>query len=141
MNIIAILDGDGKGSMDDYVVHAFVGDECRGTGRVISGRYFITIYGDAPESVKFLLRNNRTGEVCYAGVTLTFHENVIGSMKKPYLLTLTPTGISNVIASPKGYKVYSIEGILIGDDVSAESLKQLPKGVYIINGKKMVIEK
>lgn len=47
----------------------------------------------------------------------------------------TPTGINNVLAKTIKQKVYTISGI----DVSDMDVKNLPRGVYILNGRKFVV--
>ena len=54
-------------------------------------------------------------------------------------VTLVPnptTGIANVETSlTKNYKVYNLNGVVVGTE---STFKKLPKGVYIVNGKKVV---
>lgn len=53
-------------------------------------------------------------------------------------------GISSVIdasADNENFNVYTFDGIRILDNASAEALKNLPAGFYIVNGKKKVIVK
>ena len=54
-------------------------------------------------------------------------------------VTLEPdptTGIANVETSlTKNYKVYNLNGVVVGTE---STFKKLPKGVYIVNGKKVV---
>lgn len=54
-------------------------------------------------------------------------------------VTLEPdptTGIANVKTSlTKNYKVYNLNGVVVGTE---STFKKLPKGVYIVNGKKVV---
>lgn len=48
---------------DRYSVYAFVGDECRGEGKAVNGRYFITAYGNQGEYVTLRVIDNETGEM------------------------------------------------------------------------------
>lgn len=56
------------------------------------------------------------------------------------------TGIDDVMLrkngdSPNNYvKIYSISGSLIKQGMRSETLRSLPKGIYIINGKKVIIK-
>ena len=56
-------------------------------------------------------------------------------------VTLEPdptTGIANVKTSlTKNHKVYNLNGVVVGTE---STFKKLPKGVYIVNGKKVVKE-
>ena len=47
---------------DRYTIGAFVGDECRGEGRMINGRFFVTVHGEMGEKVSFRLYDALTGE-------------------------------------------------------------------------------
>ena len=52
-----------------------------------------------------------------------------------FTFTIAPTGIEGVAAEPDSVKVYNLQGVLV-----AKSLKNLPKGVYVVNGKKMIVK-
>ena len=58
---------------------------------------------------------------------------VDADVKVNYSIIDSTTGISNVISSTELGKIYSIDGLYLGDD-----LKNLGKGIYIVNGKKIV---
>ena len=52
---------------------------------------------------------------------------------------LLPTGINEVETSPKnGFDVYTIQGIHVGH-LDPNGINALPKGIYIVNGKKTVL--
>lgn len=51
---------------------------------------------------------------------------------------ITPTGIENIVATGKTFDVYTLEGICVAKNV--KSLGLLKQGVYLVNGKKVVIE-
>lgn len=85
------------GYPDNYTIGAFVGNECRGEGKVINGRLFITVHGNQGEMVNFVARNKATNE-CF-----TVEENVVlqqnlGSIRQPIMLNLgnQTTGIDAV---------------------------------------------
>ena len=139
LNVIAALAEEE--ASDHFLVYAYVGNECRGVGQRIGNLYFITVHGDETASVRFLLRDTRTGHDHVAAETLTFHEDVIGSVKAPCLLTTTPTAVGAVtdVTDRHPHPVYSIEGIRVSEKMSSEQLERLPKGVYLINGKKLMI--
>ena len=52
------------------------------------------------------------------------------------------TGIQNasIDAMKALFNIYSIDGQIVKSNVSGSSLIGLPKGVYIINGKKVMIK-
>lgn len=140
LNVIAVLDGEGVEVSDDCQVYAFVDNECRGVGRIINGKYFITVYGDVAATVKFLVKNMRTGLEYEAEGTLTFCEDVVGSVKEPMVLTMTPTAIRRIFDDSRKYKVYSVEGVMVKDGITADKFSELPRGIYIIDGQKVIIE-
>ncbi|MBR3896119.1 MAG: hypothetical protein IKJ42_03735 [Bacteroidaceae bacterium] len=74
--------------------------------------------------------------VCYVAlhdVTGTATETAIG------LNILNPTGINTVVARQL-VDVYNLQGIRVKSQIPMERIKQeLPRGIYIINGKKMLI--
>ncbi|MGM9733163.1 MAG: Ig-like domain-containing protein [Prevotella sp.] len=140
LNVIAVLNGDGAEMPEDCQVYAFVGNECRGVGKNIGGKYFVTVYGDASATVKFLVKNIRTGQEYEAGETVTFREDVVGSVKEPMVLTMTPTAIRRIFDSSRTYKVYSAEGVMVKDGITADKFSALPRGIYIIDGHKVIIE-
>ena len=140
LNVIAVLSGDGTEVSGDCQVYAFVDNECRGVGRIINGKYFVTVYGDVAATVKFLVKNMRTGLEYEAEETLTFCEDIVGSVKEPMVLTMTPTAIRRIFDDSRKYKVYSVEGVMVKDGITADKLSELPRGVYIIDGQKVVID-
>ena len=92
MNVMAVVEFDGAEAMDDNIeVGAFVGDECRGSVRLMrveeTGRYmaFLTIHGETGEPVSFRVLDDR-GEL---EVKETMELNInamVGDLKTPYVL-------------------------------------------------------
>ena len=50
------------------------------------------------------------------------------------------TGINAIFAEDKKLRIYSVEGFLIDAQGTVETLKRLPKGIYIVNGIKYVVK-
>ena len=52
------------------------------------------------------------------------------------------SGITDVLTSSEcfDYTVYNLQGILILKTADANCIKELPTGIYIINGKKVMIK-
>ena len=92
MNVMAVVEFDGAEAMNDNIeVGAFVGDECRGSVRLMrveeTGRYmaFLTIHGETGESVSFRVLDDR-GEL---EVKETMELNInamVGDLKTPFVL-------------------------------------------------------
>ena len=92
MNVLAVVELDGAEAYNDNIeVGAFVGDDCRGSVRLMrvenSGRYmaFLTIHGETGEPVSFrVLDDNGEREV---EETIDLRINtVVGDMNKPFVL-------------------------------------------------------
>jgi hypothetical protein len=92
MNVLAVVELDGAEAYNDNIeVGAFVGNECRGSVRLMrvenSGRYmaFLTIHGETGEPVSFrVLDGNGEREV---EETIDLRINtVVGEMNKPFVL-------------------------------------------------------
>ena len=92
MNVLAVVELDGAEAYNDNIeVGAFVGNECRGSVRLMrvenSGRYmaFLTIHGETGEPVSFrVLDGNGEREV---EETIDLRINtVVGDMNKPFVL-------------------------------------------------------
>ena len=140
LNVIAVLDGEGVEVSEDCQLYAFVDNECRGVSRIINGKYFVTVYGDDAATVKFLVKNMHTGLEYEAEGTLTFCEDVVGSVKDPLVLTMTPSAIRRIFDNTRKYKVYSVEGVMVKDGITSDQFSELPRGIYIIDGQKVIIE-
>lgn len=135
MNIIAVIQKDEATLENGYDVYAMVDNECRGVGKFINGRCYLTVYGEQPEPVAFIVMNAIDNEVLKISESLLFQNDVIGSTRKPFKMTvLDATGISNITSEKTGVK--SIHNIL------GQKVKSIDRGgVYIIDGKKVVVTK
>jgi hypothetical protein len=138
---IRILQNESAVSPERYNVYAMVGNELRGISSPIGEYHYLTIYGDDPVKVSFVIESTETGESFVTTETLTFRDDVIGSRKVPFMLHFgDATGIETLNTDGQPMTVYSLEGVLISHDATLKSLKQLPKGVYIINGQKRFVK-
>ena len=131
----------------DCTVGAFVGDECRGEGRLVEGRYFITVHGKGGEAVSFKLYDKVTGEYRLLSGGLPF-DKMAGSLAKPVVMKLGgTTSVGQITAESsditvadgrlhfnglqvKSFRVNAVNGStqLVNDT----DLTQLPPGVYIV---------
>ena len=141
MNITARIYRDGMelpGSQ--YTVYAYAGDELRGVSQFVGSNHYLTVYGDEPVSISFIVESAETGETFAAAETLTFVSDVVGSRKSPYAVNIsTTTGISQQMAD-QPMTIYTLDGILVSRDATIKTLHTLPKGVYIVNGRKTVVK-
>ena len=141
MNITARIYRDGvelPGSQ--YTVYAYAGDELRGVSQFVGQNHYLTVYGDEPVNISFIVESAETGETFAAAETLTFVSDVVGSRKSPYAVSIsTTTGISQQMADTP-MAIYTLDGILVSRDATIRTLHTLPKGVYIVNGRKTVVK-
>lgn len=108
MTMVADVVRDGVAPAGLYTVGAFVGDECRGVGRYVGDKLFMTIYGDADAqaSVTFRAVDNTTQELLPIRETTTFANAMLGSPAAPFRLTVDDgTGIGAAKAAG-AYSIY-----------------------------------
>ena len=119
---------------DRYTIGAFVGDECRGEGRMINGRFFVTVHGEMGEKVSFRLYDALTGEYFVLDDAVDF-ASAVGTYQRPMALnTPTLTGIDSVTGD-QGVAVYLDGGRVVVAGVAAESVE-----VYNASGMRVAAE-
>lgn len=121
---------DGK-----YVVAAFVDGECRGIGKTIGGKVFLMVHGGDKADVDFFAFDTESGSVYDIEEKAEFTADIIGSVALPQIFHLGGiSGINSVIYDKPASK--SIHNIL------GQKVKSIDRsGVYIIDGKKVVVTK
>ena len=135
MGVIATLQLDGNiVDTEGITVLAYSDDECRGYGRAIGGRLFLTFYGDGGETLTLKAVSDDGTEFSIVE-HFDFVSDVIGSFKAPVVLHLgeaTPTDIAATpatatrsVASPVGY--YSLSGSFLGNSTAT-----LRPGIYVV---------
>ncbi len=142
MNVVGKLYVDNQEVTNGtYRIYAMAGNEVRGVGREINGNYYLTIYGDEPVGISFIVEDESTGNTFIAKETLSFRSDVVGSRKAPFEINAgEATGIDALYGETRKMKVYTVFGILIHPEATVETLKELPRGVYIIDNKKYVVK-
>lgn len=142
MNLTARLYKDGTElTGGSYIVYAMANNQLRGISQYVGNNYYITVYGDEPVDITFICESSETGISYVANETLQFRDDVIGSRKSPFAITFgSVTGIEQLNYEQKPMMVYSLEGILIGRDMTLKMLQKLPKGLYIVNGQKCFVK-
>ena len=96
MTMVAEVNEQSTMNNEHWTIGAFVGNECRGEGRLVNGLFFITVHANDGERVTFRLIDTDTN------FEYTLNETVIvtrmlGTVKQPYQLTVDTQGI---VASP-----------------------------------------
>lgn len=142
MNIIAQVTATPYDIDDSQCcIYAFAGNECRGKSKYIGGKHYLTVYGDDATGITFVIENTSNGNTYIANESLNFRQDVIGSRKSPFILTLSgPTEINSINGEGHRLKIYTPDGRLVGTDATAEALKTLRHGIYIINGQKFMVK-
>lgn len=99
MSVIANLWFDEvKQEPDQYVIAAFCGDECRGIGKYVDDKLFITIYGDkAGENITFRAALNGGSSQWKIKETVSFSETTQGTLTSPFDLHLSEQTTGNDI--------------------------------------------
>ena len=145
MGVIATLQQNGmEADVDEWLVAAFCGDECRGVAQTVNGILMMSVCGNGSEQITFYAMNRDTEEVMQAQETEDFRADVLGTMTQPYRLSIDEaTGIKTIgLSQPgAGTAVYDLQGRRIGETLSSINA-QLRKGVYIVtDGRKRVTQK
>lgn len=149
-NMTIIADLGSRYGTDNYSVGAFVGDECRGEGRMVGGKCFITVHADKGETISFRLYDELTGEMRMVNEQMPFAD-MAGTMKRPVKMTLgESTGIDQTLLDRSGIAVIdgqlSIQGMSVASTAVVNTtgavvlrnqtdLSSLPSGVYIVKVK------
>ena len=122
MLVTAVVEMDGEElRSEEYELAAFVGDECRGSVRLMYveplDRYvaFLLVYGDEPEEVRFVLTDGN--EVVCSGDCLTYApDGIEGTPTEPVTLHFGTLGLNesgqdvvNIFPNPSD-GIFSIEG-------------------------------
>ena len=142
MNVIARVSAeDGNIVAEQCRIYAFAGNELRGESRCVGDNHYLTIYGKNATNITFVVEDRTNGDTFFAKESVTFDSGVLGSRKAPFTITVADTtSISNITDSSRKMKVYSIDGVLINSGATAESLKKLSRGIYIIDGQKFIVK-
>ena len=132
-NMAIVAEIEGLENPEDYTIGAFVGDECRGMGKVVKdGKMMINVAGKSGETVTFRLHNEYTGEFIPLETEVRY-SNGYGSLKSP--LAITGPSISGISELTTGENDEEISYDSYGRKIESE----LSTGIYIVktvkNGK------
>ena len=127
-------------NLDHYQVMAFSGDDCRGNGYWITANNyycFINVLGDDSETVRFVIHDTWADKSYDAMLTLPFTSDLQGTFNEPVWLQLGDevSGIDGIETERSATApTYTLEGVKVKTD------GQLRKGVYVGNGRKIVVK-
>ena len=125
-----------------YSIGAFVGNECRGEGRILdNGIILVSLNGEAGEKVSFKLRDKITDEILDFVTEVKF-DILAGELSHPipFRLDMDATGIDNIKGEDLNIHFEGNELIVDGGfpyqivaaDGKVVTGQQLPRGVYIV---------
>lgn len=125
-NMAIVAEIENLENPEDYTIGAFVGDECRGMGKVVKdGKMMINVAGQSGEIVSFRLHNENTGEFIPLETEVHYSQR-LGSLKSPKIMTAPKlSGISEIITDENDEETYyDLYGRKIEGNPSA--------GIYIV---------
>lgn len=124
-----------------YSITAWAGDELRGKSQCVGKNHYLTVYGEQPVALTLIIDDLETGLSTVVPQTLTFTEGTLGSRLHPFMATIsTTTGIVHSTAGVASHAVTTLDGIVVSRNATAADLTRLPKGVYIVDGKKCLVK-
>lgn len=141
-NTMAIIGQIDLKETQDYTIGAFVGDECRGEGKFVNGRAYITAAGEAGEVVTLRLYNTWTDEFVEVEGAVEFTD-MAGSVKAPVRFNAKTTAIENVVAGAltiQGHvatadgtiQVLDAQGKIVAEGFQRVDFSHLGQGVYVV---------
>ena len=136
MGVIADVEAEGLSyAKETLTMTAWADGECRGTGKWIDGRLFMTLYGQGGETLTFKAYGEN-GDTYAVKQQLNFASDVIGKPQSPYTLTLIKEttdveGLQSIEEASNGQRTELY-------DLSGRKVNGLKKGIYINNGKKII---
>ena len=157
MTVIAkVYDGEVPAFDGAYTIVALCGEECRGIGKYVEDKVFITIHGTPGDNIIFKAQENATGNVIDIAQTITFSEQPVGTIDNPYILrlidatgmdevatfelTIYPNPVRDVmfiggdISTVKNVNIISTSGAILRSAEQFDNginISSLPNGVYI----------
>ena len=134
MCIIAnLLDGDDIESNADWVVGAFVGDECRGIGRFIGDELFLPVRGKEGENITISVISLANDAGSDVKEHPAFVADAVGTVAEPLPLTLADPDAVNRISAAVTTDSQAFN--LMGQRIRLSAAKH---GIFIIGGKKVL---
>ena len=131
-----LFDGGFAADPADFFLAAFAPDgECRGVAKPVGSTYFLSIFGQEETPLRFVAVLKATGMAYDISESLSFTPDAVGSVSQPFALNL---GEATGVLQP-GMDYGRTEAIY---NVAGQQLrKAMQPGFYIVNGKKVIINK
>ena len=107
-------------------------------GANLNGRAFARNDGDVVLLTLAATETAESGAVEVREIVLAENGNSYTASKAFGQLTVNePTGIDSILGNDGSATVFTINGVVIKTNATAADIKQLPQGIYIINGQKV----
>lgn len=141
-NTMAVIGQIDVEDAEDYTIGAFVGDECRGEGKFVNGRAYITAAGETGEVITLRLYNTWTGEYFDVDGEVAFTD-LAGSVKVPVRFNAETTAIENISSdaltiqgniafAADAIQVYDAQGKVVAEGFQRVDMSNLSTGVYVV---------
>ena len=123
----------------DWIVGAFVDDECRGVGRFIGDNLYLPVRGMEGETLTITVVSLTEEAGSDVKEHPAFVADVVGTVTEPLLLTMSdPDAVKSInptLSEGEG-AIYDLSGRKVANGQLSNG--KLPKGIYLINGKKLL---
>ncbi|MBQ3630981.1 MAG: hypothetical protein II949_07050 [Prevotella sp.] len=119
-------------------VGIFAGDECREAAVTDDrGMIYVTVPGNEQTLLHFIIATD--GKTMEAAETVTYENDAVcGTPRSPFVIDLgNATAISHLTLGAERSTIFDLQGRRVNSQIVKSSNRQM-KGVYIINGQKMV---
>ena len=120
-------------------VGIFAGDECREAAVTDDrGMIYVTVPGNEPTPLHFIIAMNGQCSMVN-GQSITYENDAVcGTPRTPFVIDLgNATAISHLTLGAEQSTIFDLQGRRVNSQMVKSSNRQM-KGVYIINGQKMV---
>lgn len=116
--------------VDNCRIFAFVGDECRGQGAAVQGKLFITVHGQAGETITFKLYDDDTRDLCEINESVPF-QSMLGTMRQPLKMQkgkTIVTGVQGLSTDAAATESFDLSGRRISGSQRGISIQRLSDG-------------
>ena len=128
MTIVAQLENEPL--VDGCYVSAFVGDECRGEGRAVKGKLFITVHGNPGETVTFKLYDTATRDLSEISGSVKF-QTMLGTVREPVMMQkgkVIVTDVQNLDTEAAPAETFDLSGRRIAGSQRGINIQRLADG-------------
>lgn len=123
-----------------FALTALCDNQERSSETVTDELHYLVVHGNAGDELRMRLAAPDGND--YTSQAFTLQEGVYGTPQQPVVITLTSeaVGINGLPTTSSRNGVYSLSGVLLMRSATQSQLKALPAGVYLVDGKKMVVK-